>query len=90
VKYRQEGFAITETQDRFAVACADCPRCGKENVLGRVSSERTGFNSTCEQAITCKHCDLVFSLPEYDLQIRRQTREKLDREYSLAALVWVG
>jgi transposase-like protein len=80
---------IKTQEDRIPVACADCPRCGKENVVARVSSARSGFNSTGEREITCKQCHRLFKLPEYVLQIRRKPREEVDAEYSVASLTWM-
>lgn len=75
-------------ENRIPVACADCPHCGKENILARVASARSGFNATQEHRVRCKQCHRVFALPEYSVQIRRHPREIVDAEYGLAALPW--
>lgn len=77
--------------DNISVACADCPasECGKENVVARVASARSGFNSSAEREITCKRCGNVFKVPEYALAIRRYPREQVDTEYGLDALAWI-
>jgi transcription elongation factor Elf1 len=81
---------VTNTrEDRIAIACADCPHCGKENVVARASSARGGFTSKAEHTITCKQCHKAFTLPEDALQIRRHPREILDAEYGLASLSWI-
>jgi transposase-like protein len=76
-------------EDRIPVACANCPHCGKDNVVARVSSARSGFNSTTERETTCKRCHKVFTIAEYNLQIRRKLREEVDAEYSVTALTWI-
>jgi hypothetical protein len=76
--------------DNIPVACVDCPKCGKENVVARVASARSGFNSSSERGITCKRCDYIFAVPESKLTIRRQPREQLDEEYGVDALTWIA
>jgi hypothetical protein len=75
--------------DNISLACADCPKCGKENVVARVASARSGFNSTAEREVTCKQCRNVFKFTEWSLDIRRQPREHVDAEYGVAALPWI-
>lgn len=75
--------------DNLPVACADCPKCGKENVVARVASARSGFNSSSERTITCKQCEHVFKVAESQLSIRRQPREQIDLEYGVDALTWI-
>jgi len=76
-------------KDNVAVACADCPACEKENVVARVASARSGFNTTAVREITCKQCRKPFSIAESQLAIRRYPREEIDAEYGLAALAWI-
>lgn len=75
--------------DNIPVACADCPKCGKENVVARVASARSGFNSSTERQITCKQCHADFTVPEHALQIRRHPREEVEAEYGLTTLPWI-
>jgi hypothetical protein len=75
--------------DNVPVACADCPKCGKENVVGRISAARSGFNSTKERQITCKRCDEQFTTTESRLVVRRHPREEIDAEYGVESLEWV-
>lgn len=75
--------------DNIAVACADCPSCGKENVVARVAAARSGFNATTERDITCKKCGFIFECSESKLAIRRHSREQIDSEYGVAALMWI-
>lgn len=82
-------MSTKERQDRIPVACADCPRCRKKNVVGRVASARSGFNSSVERTITCKQCHSVFALHECELQTRRHPREIMDAEYCVATLPWI-
>ena len=74
--------------NRIAVACADCPHCGSENVVARLSSARSGFNSTTEHEIPCKGCHKVFKLPENKLQIRRKPKDEVEAEYP-KGLPWI-
>jgi transcription elongation factor Elf1 len=76
-------------KDNISVACADCPNCGKQNVVARIASARSGFNGTAERKITCKQCHQSFSTPEHRLEIRRIPREEIDAEYGLATLAWI-
>ncbi len=81
---------VTKTrEDNIAVACADCPRCGKENVIGRSASARSGYNETEELMITCKSCEEIFTLPKSRLEIRRKPREIVDAEYTVSTLPWI-
>lgn len=75
--------------DNISLACADCPDCGKENVVARVASARSGFNSSTERQITCKQCHSLFKVAEYSLEIRRHPREEVDAEYGVDALSWI-
>lgn len=75
--------------DNIAVAAADCPNCGKENVVGRVAAARTGFNSTKDRQIACKMCGHAFKVTESQLQVRRHPREEMDAEYGVDCLVWM-
>jgi transposase-like protein len=90
IREKEPQFMLKKTrEDRIRVACVDCPRCGKENVVARVASARSGFNSTVEHTITCKQCLSVFTLHEYELQISRHPREVMDAEYGVATLPWI-
>ncbi len=81
---------VTKTkEDNIAVACADCPHCGKENVVGRSSAARRGYNETIELTITCKSCREIFTLPKSRLEIRRKPREIVDAEYAVSTLPWI-
>jgi len=81
---------VTKTkEDNIAVACADCPYCGKEIVVGRSASARSGYNETIELTITCKNCDGIFSLSKSRLEIRRKRREIVDAEYAVSTLAWI-
>jgi len=73
----------------IAVACADCPKCGKENVYRRVGAFRKGINSSLSLPITCKKCAEVFHVPKNKLQIRKKRRPELEAEYSIEALEWM-
>ncbi|HEV3511014.1 MAG TPA: ATP-binding protein [Candidatus Sulfotelmatobacter sp.] len=73
----------------IAVACGDCPKCGKENVYRRVGALRKPINSTLNTQITCKKCGEVFYIPKNQLQIRKKTRRELDAEYSVESLEWM-
>jgi len=75
--------------DNIAVACADCPKCRKENVAARVGSARSGFNSSTEREIICKQCKNVFKVAESSLAIRRYPREQVDAEYTVDSLTWI-
>ena len=75
--------------DNIAVACADCPKCGKENVVARVASPRSGFNSPTERGVACKKCSDFFKVKESRLIIRRHPREQVDIEYGVDALPWI-
>jgi|GEM_PF-6216761 len=85
---RVEGWRRTRN-DNISVACADCPKCGKENVVARVASARSGFNSSAERGVTCKKCGHVFNVQESQLAIRRQPREQVDLEYAVGSLAWI-
>ncbi len=81
---------VTKTkEDNIAVACTDCPRCGKENVVGRSASARSGYNEATELTITCKGCHGMFTLPKFRLEIRRKPREIVDAEYAVSTLPWI-
>ncbi len=73
----------------IAVACVDCPKCGKENVYRRVGALRKGVNSTLRLPITCKKCAEVFYVAKNKLEIRKKRRSELDAEYSVEALEWI-
>jgi transposase-like protein len=73
-------------ENDIPVACADCPSCGTENVVARVSAARTGFNSRTEHDIKCKQCGRCFKLSEFDLQLRRKPKEALDAECDVGSL----
>jgi len=73
----------------IAVACLDCVHCEGENVLGVVREKRTGFNSTAERVITCKHCHRSFTLRDYDIQLRYKSKEFLEAEYGYASLALI-
>jgi DNA replication protein DnaC len=73
----------------IAVACADCPNCGKENVYRRVGAFRKGINSGLSLPITCKKCGEIFHIAKNKLQIRKKRRPELDAEYSVEALEWL-
>ena len=73
----------------IAVACADCPKCGKENVYRRVGAFRKGINSSLNLPITCKKCGEIFYLAKNKLQIRKKRSSELEAEYSLEALEWM-
>lgn len=76
-------------EDSVAVACADCPECGAENVYGRVDPARRGFNETTELTVSCKNCDEVFKIPKSELQIRYKPRGAVDAERGLGELRWI-
>jgi len=83
-------MTVTKTKkDNIATACADCPYCGKENVVGRSASARSAYNETIELTITCKDCDGIFTLPKFQLEIRRKPREIVDAEYAVSTLPWI-
>ncbi len=85
-----QAFSTRRTRnDNISVACTDCPKCGKENVVARVSSARSGFNSSAERNITCKRCGLLFKAQESQLEIRRHPHEQIDLEYGVDALAWI-
>ena len=73
----------------IAVACADCPKCGKENVYKRVGSIRQGIRSTLSVPITCKKCGTVFRVTKDELQIRKKSKKELNMEYSIDSLEWM-
>ena len=73
----------------IAVACVDCPKCGKENVYKRAGSIRQGMRSTLAVPITCKKCGAVFQVTKDELQIRKKSRKDLDAEYSVDTLEWM-
>jgi len=82
--------AVRRTRnDNIAVACVDCPKCGKEIVVARAASARSGFNSPTERGVTCKKCGDFFKVSEQLLIIRRHPREQLDLEYGVDALSWI-
>ena len=90
VGIRKNDMLVTKTkEDNIAVACADCPSCGKENVVGRCASARSGYNEGVELAIACKSCDGIFTLPKFRLEIRRKPREIVDAEYAASTLPWI-
>lgn len=82
---RAEGVRRTRNDD-ISVACADCPKCGKKNVVARVVSARSGFNSSAERGITSKKCGDFFKIEESKLIIRRHPREQVDTEYAIDTL----
>lgn len=59
----------------IAVACADCPGCGEQNIVGRVASLRTSLESRREHDVKCRKCGRCFKLAEFDLRIRAKARE---------------
>lgn len=73
----------------IAVACADCPKCGKENVYKRVGSIRQGMRSTISIPITCKKCGTLFRVTKDELQIRKKSKKELNTEYSVDSLEWM-
>jgi DNA replication protein DnaC len=86
---RNAGAQYARIEVDLAVACADCPRCGKENVYKRVGAIRKGVHSTLAAPITCKRCGEVFRVTKNELQIRTKARTELDAEYSVDALEWM-
>jgi DNA replication protein DnaC len=73
----------------IAVACADCPKCGKENVYRRVGNFRRAMNSGLNLPITCKKCGEVFHVAKNRLQIRKKRANELEPEYSIERLEWM-
>ena len=61
--------------DTLPVACADCPNCGEEIVVGRVASARTSLESRREHDLKCAKCGRQFKLAEHDLRTRVKKRE---------------
>jgi transposase-like protein len=86
---RNAGAQYARIEVDLAVACADCPKCGKENVYKRVGAIRKGVHSTLAAPITCKRCGEVFRVTKNELQIRKKARRELDAEYSVDALEWM-
>jgi DNA replication protein DnaC len=74
------------SEAEIAVACADCPKCGKENVYKRVGTIRTMTRSALRVAITCKNCRDVFYVAKEQLQIRKKLKRELASEGSIEAL----
>ena len=77
------------TKDNISVACADCPHCQQRNVVARVASARSGFNSTALREIKCKQCHGLFTIQESSLSVQRYPREEIDPEYGLDKLAWI-
>jgi hypothetical protein len=69
------------------VACAMCPYCDGENVLGSVGPSTNVLgsvgpstkesNAINAQEIACKHCQNLFTLSEAIIRIRSGAEEKL-------------
>ena len=80
----------TMQEDDVAVACADCPACGEENLVARVASvSRIRFTSTVQHKITCRHCQKTFKFAEHKLLIRRKPREEVKTEYPAESHLWI-
>lgn len=74
----------------IAVACAYCPKCGKENIYKRVGAVRNLPQSNLRINITCKRCADVFSVAKQDLQVRNKPTQEIDSEYGgVAVLEWI-
>jgi DNA replication protein DnaC len=73
----------------ISVACAVCPKCGKENVYKRVGAFRKPINSSLTAGISCKKCGELFHIAKSALQIRRKPLKELEVEYSLETLEWM-
>jgi len=73
----------------ISVACADCPKCGKENVYRRVGAFRKPINSSLTVPITCKKCGEVFHTAKSALEIRKKFSKDLELEYTLDTLEWM-
>ena len=72
-----------------SVACADCPKCGKENVYRRVGAFRKLPNSSLRVPVTCRKCGGVFHISKNALEIRKKRIEELQVEYSIDRLEWM-
>ena len=72
-----------------AVACIDCPHCGKEIVRGIVRENRRGFNSDVKRSYVCKHCYRMFTAPDRSTQVRIINRAFLDANYGFDALTLI-
>jgi hypothetical protein len=66
--------------DNISVACMDCPKCGKENVVARVSSARSGFNSSARSATS-----LVSDAESY---LRLKNRNSQFDGIHVSKLIW--
>ena len=65
----------TTNADTVPVACADCPNCGEQIIVGRVASARTSLESRREHDLKCAKCGRQFKLAEHDLRTRVKKRE---------------
>jgi DNA replication protein DnaC len=82
-------YSLKDTREAdIVVACADCPKCGKENVYKRTGNFRT-LPSTLTVPITCRKCGDVFRVAKNKLQIRRKAKKELDAEYAVETLEWM-
>lgn len=79
----------TRNASGITVACADCPKCGQENVYKRVGTFRRPMGSSLRVAITCKKCAEVFHVAKNALQIRKKPAKELETEYSIEDLEWM-
>jgi DNA replication protein DnaC len=73
----------------ISVACADCPKCGKENVYKRVGAFRNTMNSRLGVPITCKRCGELFHVSKNQLRIRNRPTREINAEYSISSLEWM-
>jgi hypothetical protein len=72
--------------EEIAIACADCPGCGEQNVVGRVPSLGTSLESRREHDVRCRKCGRCFKLAEFDLRVRAKKREAIEAVCSVESL----
>ena len=68
--------------DVVPYAITYCPRCGAETFVAHMLSARSGFTATREWNVTCTRCRSKFRVPENRLQVRRESREIVEAQYT--------
>jgi hypothetical protein len=86
----EENDVAIRLEDEIAIACADCPNCGEENLVARVAEVTcVRFTSPAVRKVTCRDCRKSFKLPEHRLLIRRKLRGEVESEYPIETHLWM-
>jgi len=80
---------VARNDSIISVACATCPKCGKENVYKRVGAFKNTMNSRLAVPITCKQCGDMFHVSKSQLRIKSKPAKDVNAEYPIDRLEWM-